>query len=210
MKRLAIPGSLIRLRRAAARLLHDRRGNAAIEFAMIVPLMLVMFFGTVEFSSGVAVKRKVSMATQSLADLVSRYQSVNDVDIANFTRIADAILTPYSATPLNATISELYIDSSTGAARVQWSKGDTVRATGTTVAVPPVLIARDPVTNAIFPNQYLIFTEASYVYVPAVGYVMAKAGITLKDESYMRPRMTSCVTYPTPAAGAALPACPTS
>ena len=38
---------------------NDCRGNAAIEFAMIVPLMLVMFFGTVEFSSGVAVDRKV-------------------------------------------------------------------------------------------------------------------------------------------------------
>lgn len=202
--------SLIRLRRAAARLLRDRRGNAATEFAMIVPLMLVMFFGTVEFSSGVAVKRKVSMSTQSLSDLVSRYASVNDVDLANFNKVADAILTPYSATPLLATISEVYIDPSTGVARVQWSKGDAPRAVGTTIPVPAVLIARDTVTNVIFPNQYLIYTEAKYLYVPAVGYVMAKAGITLQDQSFMRPRLSSCVVYPTPAVGAPLPACPTS
>jgi Flp pilus assembly pilin Flp len=117
MKRLAMPNSLIRLRRAGARLVRDKRGFAAVEFAMVVPLMLVMFFGTVEFTSGVAVKRKVSMLTQSLADLVSRYQSVNDTDIANFNAIADAMMSPYSSTPLQATISELYIDPSTGAAR---------------------------------------------------------------------------------------------
>jgi Flp pilus assembly protein TadG len=72
MKRLAMSHSLIRLRRATARLVRDKRGIAAVEFAMVAPLMLVMFFGTVEFTSGVAVKRKVSILTQSLADLVSR------------------------------------------------------------------------------------------------------------------------------------------
>jgi hypothetical protein len=37
---------------------QDRSGIAATEFAVIVPIMLVMFFGTVEFSTGVAIDRK--------------------------------------------------------------------------------------------------------------------------------------------------------
>jgi Flp pilus assembly protein TadG len=193
MKRLAMPNSLIRLQRLAAHLVRDRRGNAATEFAMIVPLMLVLFFGTVEFSSGFAVKRKVSMLTGTLGDLVSRYKSVNDTDITNFNKIADAMLTPYSATPLNATISELYIDPATGTARVQWSRGDSALGVGTPVPVPAVLIARDAITNAILPNQYLIFAEASYIYVPVIGYVMAKAGVTLSEKSYMKPRLSDCV-----------------
>ena len=39
---------------------------------MIVPLMLVMFFGTVEFSSGVAVDRKVTLMARTLSDLTSQ------------------------------------------------------------------------------------------------------------------------------------------
>jgi Flp pilus assembly protein TadG len=206
MKRLAMPGSLIRLRRVAARLVHDRRGNAATEFAMIVPLMLVLFFGTVEFSSGIAVKRKVSMVTGTLGDLVSRYKDVSDTDIVNFDKIADAILTPYSATPLKATISELYIDPSTGDGRVQWSKGDVALAVGSPVVVPDVLIARDAAAK-IKPDQYLIFAEASYLYVPAVGYVMAKAGVTLSDKIFMKPRLSSCVYNP-PSAVGTTPPCP--
>ena len=55
----------------------DRRGIAAIEFAVIVPLMLVMFFGTVEFSSGVAVDRKVTLMARTLSDLTSQSPSVD-------------------------------------------------------------------------------------------------------------------------------------
>ena len=100
MKPLALPRALVALHLSTMRLVRDRRGVAAVEFAVIVPLMLVMFFGTVEFSSGVAVDRKVSLVTQELADLVSRNPSVADTDIANFNTIANAMLTPYSTTPL--------------------------------------------------------------------------------------------------------------
>ena len=70
-----------RLRLLARKLLADRRGVAAIEFAMLVPIMLVMFFGTIEFSVGVAANRKVSLMAQTLSDLTSRSISVSDTDL---------------------------------------------------------------------------------------------------------------------------------
>ena len=204
MNSLARSGPSPSLRRLASRLLGDQRGNAAVEFAVIVPLMLVMFFGTIEFSSAVAVDRKISMVTQGIADLVSRYPSVYDADIANFAKISNAMLTPYSSTPLKATITEIYIDPTTGVARAQWSKGDLPRTPGSTAPVPANLIARDA-QNKIIANQYLIFTETSYLYTPAVGYVMGIGGVPLSDKTYMRPRVGSCVLYNTDSGN-----CPTS
>ena len=61
-----------RARLAVTALANDGRGVAAIEFAMIVPIMLVLFFGTVEFSSGVAVDRKVTLMARTFSDLVSQ------------------------------------------------------------------------------------------------------------------------------------------
>src|SRR4030088_2476740 len=61
-----------RARLSVASLLHDQAGIAATEFAVIVPIMLVMFFGTVEFSSGVAVDRKVTLIARTLSDLTSQ------------------------------------------------------------------------------------------------------------------------------------------
>ena len=179
-------------------MLADRSGIAATEFAVIVPLMLVMFFGTVEFSSGVAVDRKVTLMARTLSDLTSQSISVNDADLTNFFAASKGIMTPYPSAPTQATITELYVDSTTLAARVQWSKGTAPRATGTTVTIPSALKVG---------GTYLILSEVSYRYVPAVGYVMAPAGINLSDVSYTRPRQSSCVIYPTPASGS-LPACP--
>jgi Flp pilus assembly protein TadG len=198
----------LRTGRLLSGLLHDCRGIAATEFAVIVPVMLLMFFGTIEFSSGVAVDRKMTLVARLLSDLTSQSLSVSDADITNFTITAKAELYPYDPTPLNLTITELWIDPATSNAYVQWSEplGPGRRTPGTVVAIPSTIIAKDTAGNVVA-GQYLIFSETSYLYKPTVGYVMAKAGINLKDNAYTRPRQSSCVIYPTPTSGV-WPACP--
>jgi Flp pilus assembly protein TadG len=184
-------------RRSALALIGDCRGIAATEFAIIVPLMLVMFFGVVEFSSGVAVDRKVTLVARTLSDLTSQSTTVANSDMTNFFTASAAILTPYTPAPTQGTISELYVNPTTLKATVQWSKAATVnsagvptlttgRAVSSTVAIPSALAVGD---------TYLIFSEVSYLYVPAVGYVMAKGGVTLSDVAYTRPRQSTCVFY---------------
>jgi len=198
----------LRLRLSAAALFKDRSAIAATEFAVIVPIMLVMFFGTVEFSSGVAIDRKVTIMARTVADLTSQSGTVNDTDLSNFFAASLGVMTPYDSTPTNATVSELYIDPASGDARVQWSKGSAPRAASSTVPIPASLVSRDPNTNAILQNQYLIFAEVSYVYVPTIGYVMVKTGVRLSDVAYTRPRQGICVFYPTTPSGSP-PPCPT-
>ena len=177
----------LRVRRSARELLVDRSGLAAVEFAMVVPVMLLLFFGTDEFSSGVAVNRKVTLMARTLSDLTSQNISVTDNQLTNYFNASSAIMTPYSATPVSSTITELYVDPNTLAARVQWSKGTSPRATGSTVAIPSALATG---------GTYLIFSEVSYAFVPTIGYVL-KNTITLSDFSYTRPRQSTCVMYNT-------------
>lgn len=169
---------------AAYEFLADGRGLAATEFAVIVPLMLVMFFGTVEFSSAVAIDRKVTLMARTLSDLTSQSTSVADTDMTNFFAASTAMLTPYSATPVVATITELYVDS-TQTAHVQWSKGSSPRTQKSSVSIPTTLAIAD---------TYLIFSEVSYTYTPSVGYVL-KSAVTLSDVAYTRPRQSTCVYY---------------
>ena len=189
MKPMPIPTVCHGLWRSVAALARDRRGIAATEFVVIVPIMLVMFFGTVEFSSGIAVDRKVTLVARTLSDLTSQSTTVASTDTANFFAASTAILTPYSATPTKAAISELYVNPSTLKATVQWNQtyqGATARAVGSTVTIPSALAVG---------GTYLIFSEVSYLYTPTVGYVMAKAGITLSDVAYTRPRQSLCVFF---------------
>jgi Flp pilus assembly protein TadG len=180
-------GMWLRVRYSAQSLLGDCRGIAATEFAMVVPIMLILFFGTDEFSSGIAVDRKVTLMARTLSDLTSQNISVTDTQLTNFFNASSAIMTPYSATPVRSTITELYVDPTTLAARVQWSKGSAPRTAGTTVAIPTALQVGD---------TYLIYSEVSYAFVPTVGYVL-KNSITLSDHTFTRPRQSTCVMYST-------------
>jgi Flp pilus assembly protein TadG len=182
--------------RRALLLRDDTRGVSAVEFAMIMPLMFLMFFGMLDVSNGFAVDRKVSQISQGMADLASRYTTLAETDVSNFFIIADAMLTPYDKTQLKATISQVYIDPSSKTAKVVWSRGDQKKDVGTVVSVPTNLIVKD--ANGIYvANQYLILGEANYTYVPTIGWVVPKGGLTLSDAMYTRPRQTSCVVMVT-------------
>jgi Flp pilus assembly protein TadG len=211
METMSMSGVWRRLRSAPTRLFKDTRGLAATEFAFIVPFMLVMFFGTVEISSGVAVDRKVTLVARTLSDLlsqagpppppapVSSYAPADDTYLQNVFTAGIAILTPYCAVPATLQLTEIYVDKNQ-VAKVQWSKAASVptcnatqvtlttstRSAGDTITIPPTLLVK---------QTYLLFSEVSYNYTPmGIGYVM-KSNVILSDVSYTRPRQVVCVIY---------------
>ena len=186
-------------RRFAARLMQDRSGIAATEFAMIVPIMFVLFFGVVEITNGIAAYRDVSLMTHTNSDLTSQSASVQDSDLTNFFAVSTGVLYPYVTSPtdpkLKQSIAELWVNS-TLQARVQWavnSDGSAPPTPGTVVNIPASLQVA---------NTYVIYSSVSYLYVPTggIGYVMNTAGVNLSDFAYTRPRRSQCVLYdpPTP------------
>jgi hypothetical protein len=112
--------------------------------------------------------------------------SVADADLTNFGQAAKAIMTPYPASPLVSSITEVYIDSVSGIARVQWSKGLTIDTVGNVSIAPGAPhnqgeVVALPTTLSEAKGTYVIWSEVSYKYTPAVGYILAKTGLTFKD-----------------------------
>jgi len=195
-KAMKIVGSRMQDRRSRmvtslGRFRRDRSGLAAVEFVMILPMMLLLFLGMVEVFDAVALKRKVTITASTLSDLISRAPSVDDPDFTNSFAAGGAILSPYPSTPLKATISQIYVDDKK-VARVVWSKGwakggpTTGRATGI-VDIPEDLKRV---------NRYLIWGEVEYLYTPTVPYLLGQ-GITLSERQFFEPRFSDCVLYKT-------------
>ncbi len=199
-----------RVVRSALDMFRDRSGVVAIEFALIVPMMLVMMFGVVDFAQGVALDRKVTLVARTLSDLTSQAPSsapqatqatIDDTYVQNVFTASIAIFQPYVATPTSARVSEVYVDS-TGVAKIVWSKQATVGSGASQATLQTsTRNAGDTVTDVIpaaFLNSkqtYLIWSEVSYLYVPTIGYVMAPTGVTLSDFAISRPRQVVCVVY---------------
>jgi Flp pilus assembly protein TadG len=190
----------LRLRRRALELHGNNSGLAAVEFAMIIPIMAALLVGTNEFAAGVAVDRKVTIMARTLSDLTSQNVAVSDAQLTNYFTAGKAIMTPYSSAEVKGKITELYINPTTLKARVQWSQGTAPRNTGDIVEIPEALKVG---------GTYLIYSEVTYKYLPSVAWFINKVdGIPLSDTSFTRPRQGLCVVYPAPAAGAAMPPCP--
>jgi len=173
-----------RLRRLAG----DERGVSAVEFAMLLPLMLSLYLGSVEISQGIGADRKVTLTARTVADLVSQVASINNSGMTNSLNAAAAVMAPYSVSKLIVTVSSVSIDAQ-GKATIAWSDSlnGTARAKGSSVTVPDKLNV---------PNSSLIWAEAQYTYKPTIGYVITGT-LTLKDQIYMRPRLSDSVARTT-------------
>jgi len=175
---------IARMARYGARFAGDCRGISAVEFAMLLPVMMTLYLGSVEASQGIATDRKVELTAHTLADLSSQYTDITNAVMSNILNAGSAIVAPYSASNLKEVVSEISVDSQ-GVATVVWS--DTLNGTaltvGQTVAVPPSLVV---------PNTYLVLAQVQYSYNPTYGYVMTGT-LTLSDQSFMRPRESSSI-----------------
>jgi Flp pilus assembly protein TadG len=173
-----------RLVRRLRRLAGDERGVSAVEFAMLLPLMLALYLGAVEISQGIGADRKVTLTARTIADLVSQVPSINNADMSNSLNAAAAVMAPFPTTSLKVTVSSVTIDAN-GKATIAWSDSlnGTKRAVGSTVTLPAALNV---------PNSSLIWSEVEYSYKPTIGYIVSGT-LALKDQIFMRPRLSDKV-----------------
>jgi Flp pilus assembly protein TadG len=173
-----------RVRRPVRRFLRDKRGVSAVEFAMLLPLMVTLYLGSVEVSSAIAVDRKVTLVARTLGDLVAQATSVDSTDMTNILSAATSVVQPYSSTLIQATVSRIDIDAN-GVAKIVWSKTlhGTAHPANQVVTLPTALNTA---------STSLIWGESQYTYTPTVGYVIT-GPLTLKDQIYMRPRLSDTV-----------------
>ena len=173
------------LRWQIARLRCDQCGVSAVEFAMLLPLMLALYLGTVEISQGIGINRKVTLTSRTVADLATQSSSLSSSDMSNILGAASSVIAPYDPTLLKVTASEVSIDAN-GKATIAWSctQGGTAHAVGSSVTLPGALDV---------PSTSLIWGEASYAYKPTIGYVVTGT-LNLSDHIYMAPRLTANVS----------------
>jgi Flp pilus assembly protein TadG len=173
------------LGRRLAALASDQRGVSAVEFAMLLPLMLTLYLGAVEISQGIGADRKVTLTARTISDLVSQVSNINNSGVTNSLNAAAAVMAPYSSSNLKVTVTSVKIDAN-GNATVDWSDtlNGTAKAKGSSVTLPSALLVA---------STCLIWSEVQYTYTPTIGYVIS-GSLTLKDLIYMRPRLSDCVT----------------
>lgn len=166
-----------------------REGVAAVEFALILPVMLMVYLGTMEASALISMDRRVQTVAGTVGDLVARVDGkITTAEINNYFNAATGIMQPYPSTDLRQVVTSVYVKPN-GTTQVMWSKpynGGTAHATGGTYKLPPEMIA-------IALGKYVIVAEASYSYTPLLGMVIDHP-VGLYRENFFMPRFGEAIT----------------
>jgi Flp pilus assembly protein TadG len=186
---------MFRLARAYRRFIVSRCGMAAIEFAMVLPVLLLLFLASFDAGNAIGTYMKVRSATYTLAAITNQYQTVQSTDITTITGATTAVFAPYSSAPAIVTISQIKATSSSQA-QVSWSYSPTsgyALAQGSAVTNLPANFGQNT-CGSIYPC-YVIMATVRYTYTPTFGYFITGT-LALSDSLYATPRSSTCVQYP--------------
>jgi Flp pilus assembly protein TadG len=177
-----------RLQQSVSEIRKNEDGLAAIEFAILAPLLISMYFGLAEIASAVAVDRSVSHATNVIGDLASQTSNIDKEDLEDV---------------LSATIRVMNIENASGAT-IQidsWARGSDGKNTLVGSAVmnngSASLPSFDPasVDNSMMnENSGIVVARIAYNYTP-LKFMYMKQDFTMSDTFILKPRRSTEVTF---------------
>jgi Flp pilus assembly protein TadG len=169
-------------------LARSNTGLAAIEFALLAPVLALLLMGTIVICSALECRQKLASETSSVADLVSQASSVSSSDLQNIFGAGTSILYPFTAANGTIVVSSIVNNPVNGQNTVAWSQpynGGTALPVNSVVTVPPGVIGTGGST---------IFVQVTYNYTSPIGEFVLGT-IAMSDSFYSHPRESISVAY---------------
>jgi Flp pilus assembly protein TadG len=154
-------------------------GMAATEFAMVAPVMILMWFGVTEIADAYDASTKATAVASTAADLVAQEKVVCDAEMTDAFSALNAIMYPFPPNNMEITISSL-IDNGNGTVKVAWSDAQnaTPRTVNSAVTIP---------TGLVTTGGSVILAEIKYTYNSPAPHFFPTP-MPMSDKYYLHPR----------------------
>jgi len=168
---------------------QNKDGVAAIEFALIAPILIFMYLGLLEISMGIMADRDVSHATNVAGDLASQVEELDKGQIENILTAAVTVMAPKDITPgaIRMSLETWKIDTDTDTPE---SLGKATIGGTITHGAPDMQKLRD--LNLLTDTSGVVIATINYDYVPVGTYYMDSV-ITLHETFVLKPRRSASI-----------------
>ncbi len=194
----AINNRLSRIRNQMRKLSGDSKGAAAVEFALIAPLLITLYLGTQEISLALNINKKVGRTSSAVGDLIAQEDTeIAVADLRDIMKVGAATMQPYAITKPELWVTGIQI-STAGAATVAWSQKlventtySVPYAAGSAVVVPAKLKIND---------TFLVKVETKLKYRPITSWTITTnkssgyAYFNMAEVYYLRPRNSNSLS----------------
>lgn len=172
---------------AIARMISNRDGIAAIEFALIAPIMIALYIGLAEISLLVTADRNVSHAASVTGDLATQVESLDPAEIENIFQATLAVMNTDLAKSNKITVDmrSFEVDSSGVKQEIGYAKMGT--------GLPTKFDATSVNSTLLNSTSGLIVTRISYDYEsPSREFVGTP---TLSETFMLKPRKSTSIPF---------------
>ena len=177
---------VMRPRLRVAELRADQSGVSAVEFALLLPLLIMIYFGLAETTQMLLADRRISQVAFSVGDLVSRTDQIDDAQMTDILTVARVIMDPFPvSTVMGIRVTSIAV-APNGRASVVWSDANgtlEAYATGTPMTIDG---------NRVDPGETVVLSEVRYLYRGVSSMILADGG-TLNAQFYLKPRKSDRV-----------------
>jgi Flp pilus assembly protein TadG len=177
-------------------------GLAAVEFALIAPVLGTMLLGTIELCNALECHQKVTMVASTAADLVAQASKVSASDMDDIFSAAAAVIYPFQQNNIAIVVSSVLSDG-TGNGTVTWSVAN---ANGTPLDKDKAIVLSQPIMSTCDASGgnctpcakgacSVILTQVSYSYTSPIGKYFA-GSVPMSDYFFERPRKVATIPAP--------------
>ncbi len=168
---------------AARRMRSDRRGVAAIEFALVGTLLLIATLGFFETVLIVRAQTLLSSVVANMAELVAAQSGVPIATLTDYCGGARLTMAPYPTTSLSMAVASVTHSSTSGNTARDWEyDGACPTAAAAIGSAGAAALGGSMVPNG---GDSVIIIKASYTYTPSINVLLSS--ITLKQTAFARP-----------------------
>jgi len=156
-------------------------GQAALEFAILLPMMVFLLFGSVDLLDMLQANRRAQNVAASVADVMARDTGVSTAELQEMWAAIDVLMFPNDSSTMKIRITSVRIESATRAS-VVWSAGHNGMAplgTNSTVGLHSAMMQ---------PGTSLIMTDTEYSYRSALGFLNS-GPVTMTHRAFRRSRL---------------------
>ncbi|MGW9230022.1 TadE/TadG family type IV pilus assembly protein [Pseudorhizobium sp. NPDC055634] len=169
---------------AVVGLWRDRRGAGAVEFALIAPLLLMIYITVFELTIGLSVSKRMARASGAIADLVTQQPSVTKSSLAAMINVAESIFVPYGASDISLDITGIKVGATNSTVAWSWNEaGGKPHGKGSVIDIPEQMKV---------PDSFIVHAELSVphrllMFMP--GLLPSEVrDITIRRDFYYRSR----------------------
>lgn len=185
------------MRKLINRLRRDRRGLAAVEFALTLSLLTGLLVGVLEVSMKILASQKVENLAATTADVVSQSETATKLGLDQLMTATAEIMSPFDfGLDGKVIITSIYRAPNTSQALINWqySGGGSLIATSKLGSVGQQ--ANLPTDFVLNERENVIVAEVFYHYQPLLPGLMFTDS-TLYREAFFKPRLGTLTTPPT-------------